>query len=196
MAQHGTPFDSIGLYLRRLDLSIAQVAQVRQDVQAMRNGLVQLGAWAAATGAAVLLSWLGVHAVLADASFEQPQTLRLPVPMPSASTSPPAVHVEQTTPAPSAGTASPTRAASRKPAAATTSPAGTVRSYLVPGGRVALDMRPDQAELVSATPDADWQMQFWQGDQWMRFDFSRGDSTNSVFVTWNGHPPEVQTVVR
>ncbi|MGF1431161.1 hypothetical protein ACQRUO_32290, partial [Kitasatospora sp. LaBMicrA B282] len=73
---------------------------------------------------------------------------------------------------------------------------GTVRSYLVPGGRVALDMQPADAELVSATPDPGWQMQMWNGDQWLRIDFTHGNSTNSVFVTWNGHPPDVQTVVR
>ncbi|GAB2707862.1 hypothetical protein GCM10010442_28920 [Kitasatospora kifunensis] len=73
---------------------------------------------------------------------------------------------------------------------------GSVHSYLVPGGRVALDMRPDSAELVSATPDPGWQMQLWNGDQWLRIDFSRDGAANSVFVTWNGHPPDVQTVVR
>ncbi|MGW2548039.1 hypothetical protein ACWC5I_46045, partial [Kitasatospora sp. NPDC001574] len=46
----------------------------------MRNGLVQLGAWAAATGAAVALSWFGVHAVLTGAAFEQPTALPLPSP--------------------------------------------------------------------------------------------------------------------
>ncbi len=161
----------------------------------MRNGLVQLGAWAAATGAAVLLSWLGVHAVLADASFEQPQAL--PLPVPPASHSPATPAPPATTPAaaptPSTDPASPSPSAPHRPAATSTTP---VHSYLVPGGRVALDLKPDQAELVSATPDPGWQMQNWHGDQWMRFDFTKGDSTNSVFVTWNGHPPDVQTVVR
>ncbi|MGC0316303.1 hypothetical protein [Kitasatospora acidiphila] len=73
---------------------------------------------------------------------------------------------------------------------------GTVRSYLVPGGRVAVNLRPDSAELVSAVPDPGWQLQMWTGDQWLRVDFTQADSTNSVFVTWNGHPPDVQTVVR
>lgn len=180
----------------------------------MRNGLVQLGAWAAATGAAVLLSWLGVHAVLADASFEQPEALPLPAASPSASAAPSAQQVSSVvgdatqrpadatvtptptrTPSAPTGSASPGPSPSRKPVSTTTT-VTTVRSYLVPGGRVALDMKPGAAELVSATPDSGWQMQFWQGDQWMRFDFSHGASTNSVFVTWNGHPPDVQTVVR
>lgn len=72
-----------------------------------------------------------------------------------------------------------------------------MQSYLLPGGRVALDIHPDHADLVSATPDSGWQMQIWNGDQWMRIDFQQqpgGGRVSSVFVTWNGHPPDVQTV--
>jgi hypothetical protein len=106
--------------------------------------------------------------------------------------------------APGHGGASPTtgrRPATAAPAVPSTPPAGSgtgssVHSYLVPGGRVAVNLRPDSAELVSAVPDPGWQMQVWNGDQWLRVDFSQGASTNSVFVTWNGHPPDVQTVVR
>ncbi|WP_441245897.1 hypothetical protein [Kitasatospora sp. McL0602] len=175
----------------------------------MRNGLVQLGAWAAATGAAVLLSWLGVHAVLTDASSAHP----LPLPLPSAGrpTTPPASlpSGDTTRPSPGATSATPSptgpkpsphpSTASATSASATTRPAspqaGSVHSYLVPGGRVALDMKPDVAKLVSATPDPGWRLQYWLEDQWMRFDFSKDGSTNSVFVTWNGHPPDVQTAV-
>jgi hypothetical protein len=70
-----------------------------------------------------------------------------------------------------------------------------VHSYLMPGGRVALDLQPASAELVSATPEAGWQMQVWHGDRWMRIDFSREGTVNSVFVTWNDHEPDVQIVV-
>ncbi|GAA1150337.1 cytoskeletal protein RodZ [Kitasatospora gansuensis] len=169
----------------------------------MRNGLVQLGAWTAATGAAVALSWLGVHAVLTDAAFEQPSALPLPSAAvrtsdaPSVPVSPPA-----STPAPTTSPASPTPAAATTPVAKVskkpTATAGTasVKSFRVPGGRVALDMQPTTAELVSATPDQGWQMQLWQGDQWLRVDFTKDGSTNSVFATWNGHHPDVQTVVR
>jgi hypothetical protein len=69
-----------------------------------------------------------------------------------------------------------------------------VRSVTVHGGRVALEMHADSAELVSATPESGWEMQVWHSDQWIRVDFSRGAVTDSVFVTWNGHPPAVQTV--
>lgn len=96
---------------------------------------------------------------------------------------------------------SPTPVAERHPVPSDAGPpsapgGGTVRSYLVPGGRVAVNPRPDSAELVSALPDPGWQLQMWTGDQWLRVDFTQADSTNSVFVTWNGHPPDVQTVVR
>ncbi|MCX5212678.1 hypothetical protein OG689_25915 [Kitasatospora sp. NBC_00240] len=184
----------------------------------MRNGLVQLGAWAAATGAAVALSWFGVHAVLTGAAFEQPTALPLPSPAAkdvaateseSASRSPSASRVEST-PQAALGTATQRAAAPGTPSpppapapttaaapAASRQPAATsVRSFLVPGGRVALDLRPTTAELVSATPDPGWQMQVWHGDQWMRIDFSKDGDANSVFVTWNGHAPDVQTVVR
>lgn len=182
----------------------------------MRNGLVQLGAWAAATGAAVALSWYGVHAVLSEAAVDRPQAVPLPTApaaalpslppaasgvaaspsgehRPSPSPSPPAASTATTQSGPPT-VPSPIRsqAASSKRSATPS----TVRSYLVPGGRVALDIRPDSAELVSATPDTGWQMQVWNGDHWMRIDFTKDGAANSVFVTWNGHAPDVQTVVR
>ncbi|MFJ1705747.1 hypothetical protein [Kitasatospora sp. NPDC088346] len=183
----------------------------------MRSQLVQLGAWTAATGAAVVLSWLGVHAVLADTVFEQPTAVPLPAsaPAPAASesagsrptdgpttgpaaagTAPPSASQSQApgqspggAPGSPSAAASPSRTPTRQP-----SPSSSVRSYLVPGGRVALDIREDHAELVSATPETGWQMQVWNGDHWMRIDFSHPEGTSSVFVTWNGHPPTVQTV--
>ncbi|MFI9330723.1 hypothetical protein ACIGZJ_24650 [Kitasatospora sp. NPDC052868] len=187
----------------------------------MRNGLVQLGAWAAATGAAVALSWLGVHTVLTGAAFEQPTALPLPSPAstgtrpsPSASTAqPPATPSAQAQASPqSAPTAAPPSSASpagqrtpsppaaqtssRRPVPATATTTSSIQSYLVPGGKVALDIRPDNASLVSATPDPGWKMETWKGDQWMRIDFTKGDQANSVFVAWNGHPPDVTTAVR
>ncbi|MFC5664698.1 hypothetical protein ACFP3U_17095 [Kitasatospora misakiensis] len=190
----------------------------------MRNGLVQLGAWAAATGAAVALSWFGVHTALTGAAFERPTALPLPspasadgarpAPTPSAapprsagppeptappSTAPPsATPPRSTSPSPaSAAPAAPTAAGPAPhrpaPAASTTS---SVRSYLVPGGKVALDLGPDRASLVTAAPDSGWQMQVWDGPQWIRVDFTRDNQANSVFVYWNGHPPVVDTVTR
>ncbi|MER8185455.1 hypothetical protein [Kitasatospora sp. NPDC094015] len=166
----------------------------------MRSGLVQLGAWTAATGAAVVLSWLGVHSVLAGTVFEQPTAVPLPSaaapsPTPEAASAPPtASSTEAPAPAgssapPSTRSAAPSRTPGPRP-----SPSASVQSYLVPGGRVALDLRADRAELISATPDPGWKMQVWNEREWMRIDFSHPDGTSSVFVTWNGHPPIVQTV--
>ncbi|GAA2241843.1 MULTISPECIES: hypothetical protein [Kitasatospora] len=175
----------------------------------MRNGLVQLTAWVAATSAAVALSWLGVHAVLADAAFEEPRAVPLPSPsgrpVDDPSTPPPAIGEPTAAASGSAGpdSASPTPSAPPSPSspapgvAHSSQPADTsVRSYLVPGGRVALDMRPDRADLVSAAPEPGWQMQVWRQEGWLRVDFAQGGRVNSVFATWNGHPPNVQTVVR
>ncbi|WP_380279261.1 hypothetical protein [Kitasatospora purpeofusca] len=183
----------------------------------MRNGLVQLGAWAAATGAAVALSWFGVHAVLTGAAFERPTALPLPspaaaggakpVPTPSAAQPQSADRTGPTAPPPttraSAAPPRPTAAATPSAAAPTShrpapvsSTTSSVHSYLVPGGKVALDLQPDQASLVSATPDSGWQMQVWNGPQWLRVDFTKDDQANSVIVSWNGYPPRVETAVR
>ncbi|MFD0273778.1 hypothetical protein ACFVHB_07660 [Kitasatospora sp. NPDC127111] len=178
----------------------------------MRNGLVQLGAWAAATGAAVALSWFGVHAVLTGAAFEQPTALPLPSPAATGAWTPtpaapapaqsaarpePPAPASATAPAATPHSAAPSSAqpSSRRPTPTATA-TSSVSSYPVPGGRVALDLRADSASLVSATPDPGWQMQVWNGPQWLRVDFTKGNQANSVFVTWNGHPPTVETAVR
>ncbi|MEU9042709.1 MULTISPECIES: hypothetical protein [unclassified Kitasatospora] len=178
----------------------------------MRNGLVQLGAWAAATGAAVALSWFGVHAVLTGAAFERPTALPLPSPKADGTPYSPTPAPEQPRSAAQSATpaqpTSPPATATHGPAPVTTAPpptrrpapaptaTSTVRSYPIPGGKVALDLQADRASLVSATPDPGWQMQVWDGPQWMRIDFTRDAQANSVFVSWNGHPPTVETAVR
>jgi hypothetical protein len=72
-----------------------------------------------------------------------------------------------------------------------------VHSYPVQGGRVTLDLGDTSASLVSATPEAGWQMKVWTQTEWIRVDFtsSSGTTVSSVFCTWNGHPPTVQTYV-
>ncbi|WP_374223296.1 hypothetical protein [Streptomyces sp. F63] len=71
---------------------------------------------------------------------------------------------------------------------------GEVKSYPVAGGRVVLDLGERSASLVSATPDAGWEMQVWEQTEWIRVNFTSGARTTSVFCTWNGHPPKVQVV--
>ncbi|WP_033219893.1 hypothetical protein [Kitasatospora phosalacinea] len=178
----------------------------------MRSGLVQLGAWTAATGAAVALSWLGVHAVLVDTVFEQPTAIQLPsvassapagtpgppaspsAPPASPSGSPPAA-APSPSPDPARTTGATATSRSTPTARKSSSPPSTVHSYPVLGGRVALDQRPTEAKLVSAVPDPGWSMQVWHGDQWMQVSFSKDDRASMVMVSWNGHEPDVQTFV-
>lgn len=56
-----------------------------------------------------------------------------------------------------------------------------------------LDLGATSARLVSATPEPGWQVRTWQAEGWIRVDFDNRTSTSSCFVTWNGHPPAVQT---
>ncbi len=83
-----------------------------------------------------------------------------------------------------------------KPSTPPSSPAsdGEVKSYPVAGGRVVFDLGERSASLVSATPDAGWEMQVWEQTEWIRVNFTSGARTTSVFCTWNGHPPKVQVV--
>ncbi|MFE2597840.1 hypothetical protein ACFXCZ_15290 [Streptomyces sp. NPDC059396] len=87
---------------------------------------------------------------------------------------------------PSPGATEPSTAGSEPPES------GTVKSYTVDGGRVAFDIGPASAELVSATPDAGWQMQVWTQPTWIRVTFTQDGREVSVFCVWNGHPPMVQ----
>ncbi|KUO13705.1 hypothetical protein [Streptomyces sp. DSM 15324] len=166
----------------------------------MRSGLVHLLAWTLATGAAVTLSWWGVHTVMAGTAYDPPRALpltvgevtstpRQPSPRPSSPTG------TSASPTPSAArpSASPTRSGSPAgtPAAAKTSPAGTVKSYDTDGGRVVLDLTGTYATLVSATPAAGWSVQVWKTESWIRVDFASGADRVSVFCTWHDGPPRV-----
>lgn len=175
---------------------------------AMRRGVVHAGAWALATGAAVTLSWFGVRSVLTSSAYDPPRALPI-LGTPSSG----AAGTGSTTPSstqhssPSAGSGATPRSARTTPSGqahgtgsqqtppSPTSPseAGTIHSYSVTGGRVALDLGTSSATLVSATPDSGWSMQVWKQPQWIRVDFTSGNQASSVFCTWNGHPPMVQT---
>ncbi|AVZ73197.1 hypothetical protein SLUN_14380 [Streptomyces lunaelactis] len=170
----------------------------------MRRGLVHAMAWSLSTGAAVTLSWWGVHTVMSGTAYDRPRAL--PISADSATTQGSKPQVASTrraqspsakpgTPAgskpsatPSAGSGKPDKA---RPASPTPS-SGNVKGYTVDGGRVVFDMGKTSAELVSATPDAGWQMQVWKQPQWIRVTFTQDGHEVSVFCTWNGHPPMVQ----
>ncbi|MFF1459773.1 hypothetical protein [Streptomyces sp. NPDC058330] len=178
----------------------------------MRRGLVHAIAWSFATGAAVTLSWWGVHTVMSGTAYDRPRAVPIsvgarateapvsssthralpsPTPSPSASpsTSPPSPRSS-----PRASSAAPS--GGHAPAAPAPSAAsGNVESYPTRGGRVVLELAADSAKLVSATPEPDWSMQVWTNAEWIRVDFTEGSgATVSVFCTWNGHPPSVEVV--
>ncbi|MFF5366464.1 hypothetical protein [Streptomyces sp. NPDC013187] len=174
----------------------------------MRRGLVHVLAWLLATGAAVTLSWWGVHTVMAGTAYDPPRALPIkaadasptrepkasPTREPKASATPPgrtpAPKRRQPSTPPAAGSPSP----SPTPSADTTAPAasGRVRSYDTDGGRAVFDLGKTSASLVSATPGAGWSMQVWKTESWIRVEFSSGADRVSVFCTWHDGPPRVE----
>ncbi|MEV6260302.1 hypothetical protein AB0M42_06015 [Streptomyces sp. NPDC051784] len=183
----------------------------------MQRGFVHAIAWSLATGAAVTLSWWGVHTVMSGTAYDPPRAVPISVgarggqetnvpvsssthrarPTPSPSSSAPAV-----TPSPTPSRQPSSRPPSGSPSraqpsaeAGTGEASGEVKSYPTRGGRVVLELAKDSAKLVSATPEPGWSMQVWTEPEWIRVDFGDGSGgTVSVFCTWNGHPPMVETV--
>ncbi|MFJ7332664.1 hypothetical protein ACIQU3_29920 [Streptomyces sp. NPDC101110] len=164
----------------------------------MRRGLVHVLAWLLATGAAVTLSWWGVHTVMAGTAYDPPRAL----PVKAADTS--STREPKASAAPPERTPPPKRrqpgtsAASEKPGSAPSPPPGTapaasgrVRSYDTDGGRAVFDLGRRSASLVSATPGAGWSMQVWKTESWIRVEFSSGADRVSVFCTWHDGPPRV-----
>ncbi|MFJ4774891.1 hypothetical protein [Streptomyces sp. NPDC088762] len=174
----------------------------------MLRGLVHAMAWTLATGAAVTLSWWGVHTVMSGTAYDPPLAVPLAGQPLSSST-----HHAQLAPSPPAEPpASPTPSAppSAQPSSAKPSPKsspsprasqktdeedqGDVKAYPVSGGRVVFSLGASSAELVSATPAAGWRMQVWKQDTWIRVTFTRDGREVSVFCTWHDHPPMVEIV--
>ncbi|MFF7054701.1 hypothetical protein ACFY94_40755 [Streptomyces griseorubiginosus] len=162
----------------------------------MRRGLVHVLAWLLATGAAVTLSWWGVHTVMAGTAYDPPRALPIAAEAkqesnPPASPTPPpkrtAPPSESPSPTPSATTARPTPSRSPSPTAS-----GQVRSYDTDGGRAVFDLGRTSATLVSATPGTGWSMQVWKTESWIRVEFSSGADRVSVFCTWHDGPPRVE----
>ncbi|THA30140.1 hypothetical protein E6R18_21385 [Streptomyces sp. A1277] len=177
----------------------------------MQRGLVHALAWSLATGAAVTVSWWGVHTVLAGTVYDPPRAVPIssptartlassthrPAPPPPASPSPTPRATTPKPAAPTSRTPSPSRtpANTPRPASGGTASAGTAKSYATEGGRIVFEIGADSARLVSATPEPGWSMQVWTNTTWIRVDFARDDGTTvSVFCTWNDHPPLVDIV--
>ncbi|MET9461376.1 hypothetical protein ABZY05_41095 [Streptomyces canus] len=162
----------------------------------MRRGLVHVLAWTLATGAAVTLSWWGVHTVMAGTAYDPPRALPItaaeattqeskPLASPSPAKRP--APSKSPAPAPSATSARPTPSKSPSPTAS-----GQVRSYDTDGGRAVFDLGEKSAALVSATPGTGWSMQVWKTESWIRVEFSSGADRVSVFCTWHDGPPRVE----
>ncbi|MFF7282194.1 hypothetical protein [Streptomyces griseorubiginosus] len=164
----------------------------------MRRGLVHVLAWLLATGAAVTLSWWGVHTVMAGTAYDPPRALPIATaeattqeskPLASRTPTPTrrAVPSKSPSPTPSATTARPTPSKSPSPTAS-----GQVKSYDTDGGRAVFDLGETSATLVSATPGTGWSMQVWKTESWIRVEFSSGADRVSVFCTWHDGPPRVE----
>ncbi|MEW2632074.1 hypothetical protein AB0903_10530 [Streptomyces sp. NPDC048389] len=175
----------------------------------MHRGLVHAMAWSLSTGAAVTLSWWGVHTVMAGTAYDRPRALPITAQNPTAEAARPQASSTARPPSRSpSASPSPSRPPSKRPpatpsdSAAKTGPpeespaapptSGDVKGYNVKGGRVVFDIGDESAELVSATPAAGWQMQVWKQPTWIRVTFTQDGHEVSVFCTWNGHPPMVQ----
>ncbi|MFD5157541.1 hypothetical protein ACFWMJ_05630 [Streptomyces hawaiiensis] len=166
----------------------------------MRRGLLHVLAWLLATGAAVTLSWWGVHTVMAGTAYDPPRAL--PVKAADAFTREPealATPPERTPPPKRREPGTPAATTSVKPSPAptpspSTAPAasGRVKSYDTDGGRAVFDLGKTSASLVSATPGAGWSMQVWKTESWIRVEFSSGADRVSVFCTWHDGPPRVE----
>ncbi|MFG2757269.1 hypothetical protein [Streptomyces wuyuanensis] len=177
----------------------------------MRRGLVHAMAWSLATGAAVTLSWWGVHTVMAGTAYDRPRALPITADARTPQTSAPGSPstrgpgTPEPTPSPEdepesgGGSPSPTPPAG-KPATTpgkskspwTPPPSGNVKSYTVEGGRVAFDIGPASAELVSATPSGNWTMQIWKQPTYIRVTFSQSGREIDVFCTWHDTAPRVE----
>lgn len=163
----------------------------------MLRGLVHVLAWTLATGAAVTLSWWGVHTVMAGTAYDPPRALPITAAHATTQDSKP---LASSTPRPSP---SPSRTTPSGPSARPTAPktpaaqpspttSGEVKSYDTDGGRVVFDLGQASASLVMATPDTGWSMQTWKTDTWIRVEFTSGTAKVSVICTWHDGPPHVE----
>ena len=180
----------------------------------MTRALTGLAAWLAGTALAVGLAWFGANMVVRDAGMS-PGVQVIDVPPAKPAEHPPAPPTAPTAPVLPTGSASrasgrpaptePGRSAAVGSPSSSPSPsarpspspspsasaAGTVHSYTLDGGRVALLVSGDSASLVTATPDSGFAVQTWSGTDWLRVDFSSGGQVSSLIASWYQHAPTV-----
>jgi hypothetical protein len=177
----------------------------------MTRVLTGLAAWLGGTALAVSLAWFGANMVVRDAGVSpgvqeinaDPAAPATAPATPPAPPTPPAQPASATPTAsdprhsPAASSPPPSRAPSRSPSAtpsathSATAAAGTVRSYTLAGGRVALLVSGDSATLVTAVPDSGFSVETWSGTDWLRVDFSSGAQVSSLIASWYEHQPSV-----
>ncbi|WP_405955218.1 hypothetical protein [Streptomyces phaeochromogenes] len=179
----------------------------------MLRGLVHGLAWSLATGAAVTLSWWGVHTVMTGTAYDPPRALPITAdgatkqgakPLASSTSRPESGPGPSKSREPSAGRSpsapssssppaspSPSKSAGAGDAASGAGASGEVKSYDTEGGRVVFDLGKSYASLVSATPASAWSMQVWKTETWIRVEFSAGADRVSVFCTWHDSAPQV-----
>lgn len=163
----------------------------------MTRALTGLAAWLAGTALAVGLAWFGANMVVRDAGMSPGvQVINVVPATPTAQPSTPPA--SPALPADSAPRPSGSPAVSRSaqsPAAGGPSPSpsavGTVRSYTLAGGRVALLVSGDSATLVTAMPDSGFSVQTWTGTDWLRVDFTSGGQVSSLIASWYQEAPTV-----
>jgi len=177
----------------------------------MRPAFRYCAGWACAALAATTVSWVAIRDVVATAAVGDPvpagavvaaagagplPTGRAgfptptPTSVPSASLSP----RERIRPAEDPTTAPGGRPADRSGdhppgGPAGPSPTGDYKGYVLTGGQVVVQLRPDSASLVTAVPASGYETQTWKTDTWFRVDFVSDERRSSIIVAWNGTPP-------
>ncbi|MGW0997604.1 hypothetical protein ACWD5V_30895 [Streptomyces sp. NPDC002523] len=170
----------------------------------MRRGLVHVLAWLLSTGAAVTLSWWGVHTVMTHTVYDPPRALPVAAqdttPQGEKASAPPATRPSPppspkspsaTSPSSPAPSRTPSRPATGSPTASATA-SGRIKSYDTAGGRAVFDLGSADATLVSAAPGPGWSMQVWKTQTWIRIEFARDTDRVSVFCAWHDGPPHVE----
>lgn len=162
-------------------------------VRAWRRGLL----WVTGVAASCAVAWWGATAAVDTAVPDGGR----PIAVPSGSRTTATGATMAATPEPSA---KPTPARQTPRATGGTRPGDDQRkrtpppsrqlaSRSVTGGSVTVSLGHASASLVAATPAPGFQVRTWQQTGWLRVDFVGRSRTSSVFVTWNGHPPLIQT---
>jgi hypothetical protein len=171
----------------------------------MTRVLTGLAAWLGGTALAVCLAWFGANMVVRDAGVSPGvQVINADPPAPATPPAPPTPPAQPASATPTASGPRHSPAASSPPPSRSPSPsakpsatpsataaAGTVRSYTLAGGRVALLVSGDSATLVTAVPDSGFSVETWSGTDWLRVDFSSGAQVSSLIASWYEHQPSV-----